>query len=210
MCELNAGNFAGWMNSFRESLVKGGGMQVPCGECVACCASSLFIHIAPDEKETLESIPEELLFPAPGFPKGYLLMGYDSKGLCPMYDGKRCGIYNTRPSTCRQFDCRALAAVEYFSAGEVNEIIRQAKRWRFDYGDEESRTLREMVKRSADFLMEYRELFPKGFVPEDEIRFAVLVLKVYDLLYEAIEIKGEKSAGNLNSIIQAALKRFDR
>ncbi len=66
------------------------------------------------------------------------------------------------------------------------------------------------MKRSADFLMEYRELFPKGFVPDNEIKFAVFVLKVYYLLYEAIEIKGEKSAGNLNNVIQAALKRFDR
>ena len=43
--------------------------DVPCGDCTRCCTSSQFIHIAPDEVETLAHIPVELLFPAPRLPR---------------------------------------------------------------------------------------------------------------------------------------------
>ena len=62
---------------------------MPCGTCTACCTSSQFVHIGPDEVDTLAHIPAELLFPAPRMPKGHVLLGYDERGHCPMLIDER-------------------------------------------------------------------------------------------------------------------------
>lgn len=109
--ELPAGDFPAWLRHTRQvQQVRGVGSEVPCGSCTACCRSSLFIHIRPDETRTLARIPKALLFPAPGLPKGNVLMGYDERGHCPMLVDDECSIYADRPQTCRDFDCRVLAA----------------------------------------------------------------------------------------------------
>ena len=46
--------------------------DVPCNGCTACCTSSQFVHIGPDETDTLAHIPAELLFPAPRLPRGHV------------------------------------------------------------------------------------------------------------------------------------------
>jgi uncharacterized protein len=79
--DVPAGRFSAWLGQI--------GADVPCGTCTACCTSSQFVHIEPDEAETLARIPRALLFPAPGRPKGHVLMGYDERGHCPMFvDGR--------------------------------------------------------------------------------------------------------------------------
>ena len=70
----------------------------------------MFIHIQPEETQTLQRIPRALLFPAPGLPKGHVLMGYCDKGQCPMLVDNQCSIYEHRPQTCRDYDCRVFAA----------------------------------------------------------------------------------------------------
>jgi Fe-S-cluster containining protein len=98
----SAGNFSGWLHRTEASLRSGeGGSDVPCGECIACCRSLLFIHIRPDETETIGRIPPELLVPAPGMPKGHLVMGYGQNGHCPMLLDGKCSIYENRLQTCR-------------------------------------------------------------------------------------------------------------
>ena len=87
-----------------------GGSDVPCGTCTACCTSSQFVHIEPDERDALAHIPAELLFPAPGRPRGHVLLGYDERGHCPMLVDGACSIYAHRPRTCRTYDCRVFAA----------------------------------------------------------------------------------------------------
>lgn len=42
-------------------------------------------------------IPAELLFPAPGLPKGHVLLGYDANGHCPMLAEGGCSIF----ASCR-------------------------------------------------------------------------------------------------------------
>ena len=83
---------------------------MPCNGCTACCTSSQFVHIGPDETDTLAHIPAELLFPAPLRPRGHVLMGYDERGHCPMLIDNRCSIYEHRPQTCRTYDCRVFPA----------------------------------------------------------------------------------------------------
>jgi uncharacterized protein len=103
---------------------------VPCGDCTACCTASQFIHVGPDELDTLAVIPADLLFPAPGFPAGHVLMGHDEQGRCPMFIAGACSIYEHRPRTCRSYDCRVFA-----TTGVVPDepaIAARASRWRFD------------------------------------------------------------------------------
>ena len=86
------------------------GSEVPCDGCTACCTSSQFVHIGPDETDTLARIPRRLLFPAPRLPAGHVLMGYDENGHCPMLVDGACSIYEHRPRTCRTYDCRVFPA----------------------------------------------------------------------------------------------------
>ena len=108
--DLPAGCFSSWLRCTRLGLIKENEAFVQCGECNACCASSYFIHIRPDETQTLTAIPKALLFPAPGLPKGNVLMGYNEHGCCPMLTGGKCSIYEHRSQTCRSYDCRIFTA----------------------------------------------------------------------------------------------------
>ena len=66
---LNAGNFSTWLAEMQAALRGERDADVPCDGCTACCTSSQFVHIAPDETDTLAHISSDLLFPAPGLPK---------------------------------------------------------------------------------------------------------------------------------------------
>ncbi|MDQ3896986.1 MAG: hypothetical protein M3326_07025, partial [Actinomycetota bacterium] len=81
--ELPAGDFSSWLVEMRGALRGENPATVPCGGCTACCRSSKFIHIGPDETDTLAHIPPELVFPAPR-PRGHFVLGYDEHGHCPM------------------------------------------------------------------------------------------------------------------------------
>jgi len=99
--ELPAGDFTTWLQAMAAALRDEAPADVPCGGCTACCTSSQFVHIGPDETDTLAHIPAELLFPAPLLPKGNVLLGYDGRGHCPMLADDRCTIYEHRPVVCR-------------------------------------------------------------------------------------------------------------
>ena len=98
---LDAGAFSTWVEGVLGAIGGRSDSDVPCGDCTGCCTSSQFVHIAPDELDTLRHIPPELLFPAPGAPRGHRLLGYDARGHCPMLADGKCTIYHHRPRTCR-------------------------------------------------------------------------------------------------------------
>ena len=50
---LPAGDFASWLGEMRAALRGERASAVPCGECTACCTSSQFVHIGPEECDTL-------------------------------------------------------------------------------------------------------------------------------------------------------------
>ena len=140
-----AGEFGAWLEGMQAALSGEADSDVPCGTCTACCRSSQFVHIEPDETETLALIPAELLFPAPGQPPGHLVMGYDQDGCCPMLVDDACSIYASRPRTCRVYDCRLFAAL-----GRVNDdtpmSAARIRAWEFSYADDDSRALAEQVR----------------------------------------------------------------
>jgi len=131
---IDAGRFSLWLAELDQSLRGDADIDVPCGACTACCTSSQFVHIAPDETDTLARVPVELRFPAPGLPKGHVVLGYDERGRCPMLVDDACSIYEHRPRTCRTYDCRVFAATGVQPEGQPTIAARVA-RWAFDVDD---------------------------------------------------------------------------
>ena len=152
---LRAGDFGEWLSSVRRALRGDGVSDVPCGSCTACCTSSQFVHIEPDETAALARIPSELLFPAPRMPKGHVLMGYDERGHCPMLVDGACSIYDDRPRTCRVYDCRVFAAAALRVDDDKVAIDRQVRRWRFDHASDADRVHHDAVESAAAFLDEH-------------------------------------------------------
>lgn len=179
--DLPAGDFSSWLRTTRTTLAEQGSADVPCGECIGCCTSSYFIHIGPGESQALRRIPKKLRFPAPGLPKGHVVLGYDANGRCPMLADGKCSIYEDRPQTCRSYDCRVFPAAGIEAGDDGKELINQrVRRWRFSYPTEGDREEHLAVQAAATYLQEHAGCFPDGFVPGNPAQLAVLAVKVYD------------------------------
>jgi hypothetical protein len=189
---LPAGGFSGWLRTTRRALKNEGGADVPCGDCNACCKSAYFIHIGPEETPTLSRVPEELLFPAPGLPEGHVLLGHDEKGWCPMLIDDRCSIYEHRPLTCRNYDCRVFAAARLAAGDDDKALITQrVQDWRFSYPTERDHSEHAAVRAAARFLRNRAECFPVGFVPSNPTQLAILAIKVYEVFLGNEQDSGE-------------------
>lgn len=180
--ELAAGCFTSWLRRARHSLLTERESSVPCGDCRGCCSSYYFIHIRPEERETLSRLDRRLLFPAPGLPKGHRLLGHFEDGACPMRIEAGCRIYAHRPVTCRMYDCRVFAAAGIMAGDARQETInRRVRQWRFSYPTAGDRAAHEAVRAAAAFILSAREL-PEGVtLPTNPTQAALLALKVYHL-----------------------------
>ncbi len=163
--ELRVGPFDAWLAGMVAALRGEQDSDVPCGDCSACCTSSQFVHIEPDEADTLAHIPAALLFPAPKLPAGHVLLGYDARGHCPMLVDGKCSIYEHRPRTCRTYDCRIFPATGVAVPDDKVEIGRRAARWSFAFPTTSDEVHRDAVRRAATFLDGHPELFPRGMGP---------------------------------------------
>jgi Fe-S-cluster containining protein len=152
--DLPAGDFASWFEDMRAALRGERDAEVPCGGCTACCTSSQFVHIGPDETDTLAAIPPDLLAPAPLMPPGYVVLGYDERGHCPMLVDGACSIYEHRPRTCRTYDCRVFAATGVEPDDPAGAIAEWVRRWRFTYPTEDDGALRDVVRAAAASIQE--------------------------------------------------------
>lgn len=178
---LPAGDFTAWLREMQGALGGERDSEVPCDGCTACCTSAQFIHIGPDETETLARIPPALLFPAPRLPAGHRLLGYDGRGHCPMLVEGRCSIYEHRPRTCRTYDCRVFAAtgVEVDEGDDDKALIGgRARRWRFEASTATARAEREAVRAAAAFLADNPAL-PEELRPATAAQRAVLAIVVH-------------------------------
>ena len=211
---LPAGGFSAWLRRTRRAQVEGGGVRVPCGECIACCTSSYFIHVGPGESGALRHVPKELLFPAPGLPRGNFVLGYDDQGRCPMLVEGRCSIYEQRPRTCRDYDCRVFPAAGIGAGDGDKELIDQrARRWRFSYPAGRDRREHLAVQAAARFLRERAGCFPAGVVPGNPAQLAVLAIKVFDVFIDdpdAPDHAGrERNDVEIAAAVVERLKRFE-
>jgi Fe-S-cluster containining protein len=177
-----AGGFSAWLDRTRAAQRAEDSVDVPCGTCNACCKSSYFIHIAPDESDTLRRIPKRLLFAAPGLPAGNVLMGYDEDGRCPMLIDEKCSIYADRPRTCRTYDCRVFPAAGIEAGDRTKERLDQrARRWKFSYPTARDRQDHAAVQAAAAFLRDHDDCFPAGALPGNPTQLAVLAVMAYDV-----------------------------
>jgi Fe-S-cluster containining protein len=203
-----AGDFSAWLHLTEASLRSGkGGADVPCGSCKGCCRSSMFVHIKPEETQTIQRIPRALLFPAPGLPKGHVLLGYNDKGHCPMLVENTCSIYEFRPQSCRDYDCRVFTATAIPVDPQAQpEIAQRISEWAFDYESEESREEHRIVREAAAFLNNNRDLFPQGSIPTYPVQLAALAVRVYRLFLErSAKMRKDASAMSDAEIAHAIL-----
>lgn len=152
--DLDAGDFSSWLSQAEAAIRGEGDADVACGSCVACCTSSQFVHIEPDEAATLARIPSHLLVPAPGLPDGHVVMGYDDAGRCPMLAEGGCSIYEDRPRTCRTYDCRVFVAAGV--EPDAPDIAARTARWRFRYLSDLDRARHDATRAAAASLDDAR------------------------------------------------------
>ena len=190
---LAASDFSPWMDQIQGALRGERGSDVPCGGCTACCTSSQFIHIGPDETDTLAHIPADLLFPAPRLPFGHVLLGYDERGHCPMLVDNRCSIYEHRPRTCRTYDCRVLPAAGLEGDDDEALIARQARRWRFSFPTRADQIRRDAVRAAATFLDEHRDSLPIATAPTTAAQTAVLAIEIHHSFLTGDEVMDHAS-----------------
>jgi uncharacterized protein len=178
--DLPAGDFSTWMTQMQGAIRGANSSEVPCDGCTACCTASQFIHIGPDERDTLAHVPAELLFPAPRLAPGNVLMGYDERGHCPMLVDNRCSIYEHRPKTCRTYDCRVFAATGLEPDGdEKEEIAARARRWRFGVAHEADRSTLDAVRAAVAYLRAHPEVLPQGLAPANSTQLAVAAIDAH-------------------------------
>ncbi len=183
--DLPAGDFSSWLAGMQQALRGRADSDVPCGTCTACCTSSQFVHIAPDEADALAHIPAELLFSAPRLPRGHVLMGYDQHGRCPMLIDQQCSIYAHRPRTCRTYDCRVLpAAGVELDEGEKVLIAERTRRWRFSHPTALDRVQHDAIQAAAATLSDHRGQLPAGAVPMNATALAVLAVEMHESFLE--------------------------
>jgi len=210
---LPAGCFSSWLRRTRNALAKEKGSVVNCGPCKACCTSSYFIHIRPEEKQALSRIDKKLLFPAPGLPKGNVLLGYFENGYCPMMTDKGCAIYEHRPLTCRTYDCRIFAAAG-IDAGEEDQVLinQQARLWQFSYSTGSDHAQHEAVKAAALFLQTRGKIFPEGTIPRNPSQLALMAIKVYKVFLKRSEADATQftSDRDIAKEVTAVLEKFNK
>ncbi len=183
--DLPAGSFSSWAARTRRAQVSDEDAEVPCGGCTACCRSSYFVHIAPDETDTLRRVPLELQFPAPGLPEGHVVLGYDEHGHCPMLVEERCSIYEDRPRTCRNFDCRVFAAAGVAPDEDGKALLTaRVRRWNFSYPTERDALQHAAVRAAAAYLRAHPECFPGGSLP-NATQLSILALEVHETFLRA-------------------------
>lgn len=178
--DLPAGGFSAWLDGMQRALRGERGSDVPCDGCTACCTSSQFVHIGPDETETLSRIPAELLFPAPRLPAGHVVLGYGQDGRCPMLSDNGCSIYEHRPRTCRTYDCRVFPAAGLELDDDQGVIGQRARRWRFEHPSPLDRTEHEAVRAAALFVEEHEGVLPEGCPPTSPSQVAVLAIEAHE------------------------------
>ena len=201
---VSAGPFGEWLLQIRASLRGEGGTAVPCGDCVGCCVSSYFIPIRPKDTQAFAVIPAQLLVTAPGQPNGHAMMGYLTDGSCPMLNSGKCSIYQHRPQTCRDYDCRIFAAAGIDAGGADKAVInRRVREWRFTYATEADKLAHDAVRSAATFIQNKRASFPGGRAPTAPTGVAVLAIKVYPIFLN-VDTYARSDAEIANAIIRAS------
>lgn len=203
----DAGDFETWLKSILDSFKTGTGVDVPCGDCRGCCSAGRFVHLLPSDKPAHSAIPKQFLLRAPGMPEGHAVMGYLDSGICPMLKAGNCSVYVNRPSTCRTFDCRVLAATGLSVKGKWGERIdARVRTWRFTFSSPEGRQQLKAIRDAATFIQLHAAAFPGGRVPIEPTSIAVLAIKVHPVF---LSLDSHSDPKEIASAIVTESRRFE-
>lgn len=183
---LDAGEYLDWAAATLESFRSGGGCDVPCGECRACCRAGYFIPVRHDEWDARRAIPAGLLVTAPGL-HGIedAVLATRRRGDCALLVEGRCTVYAHRPQACRDYDCRIFTAAGVTTG--IAAIDARARRWRFRHRDGRSRQAHEATRYAARLMMEHASAFPDARVPPDASGIAIAALKAHAALMDTLD-----------------------
>jgi hypothetical protein len=172
-----AGDFGSWLADMRAVLRGEREAQVPCEGCVGCCVSAYPVPLRPADAAALASVPSRYLtLQADG---GMARMNPREDGTCPMLELGKCRIYQQRPQTCRDYDCRIYAAAGLVPDGGRPVIRERVLEWRFAYADDGARQAADAVRRAAVFIRENAAQFPPAVRAHSATAAAVLAIKTY-------------------------------
>jgi len=119
-----------------------------------------------------------------------MVMGYNDLGHCPMFVDGGCSIYNDRPQTCREYDCRIFAATG-LEIVDKPKVADQTRRWEFETPTNLEVVRQEAVHTCSEFLRAHAHNLPAGSVPKDETHLAVLAIRLHGLFMN-IEVGAER------------------
>lgn len=188
----------------RAALRGQGGTDVPCGDCVGCCVSGYPIVIRPEDRSAVTEIPLQYMARSTD---GRTLMLALPDGRCPMLSERKCSIYDARPQTCRDYDCRVFAAAGIDAGGSDRSVInRRVRAWRFEYSSEADVRAHEAVRSAARFIRDKASSFP-GSAPMAPTGVAVLAIKSYQVFLNP-ETNGGSDEDIARAIIEAS-RAFD-
>lgn len=177
---VEAGSFGQWLATMRAVLRGERIADVPCGDCIGCCISSYPIPLRPEDVRARAEVPEQYLLGQAQQGQRWL-MGFREDGSCPFMNGRACGIYEDRPQTCRDYDCRIYAATGLVPDGQRPVIERRVGQWRFTFPSEEELADAAALRRAAQFIRAHAALFPAGMRAGSATAAAVLAVKTYGL-----------------------------
>lgn len=204
---IAAGPFGKWLADFRASLRGTQGMEVPCGDCVGCCISGYPVWLRPSDTRALARIPVKVLFTSPGIPADHRLMLAQEDGSCPMLIQHQCSIYEDRPQTCLDYDCRVFAAAGIAAGGDDRSVInRRVRAWRFSYPAADDQRAHDAVCAAATFIREHQDCFP-GRVPTAPSGVAVLAIKSYGVFLDP-QLASRTGPDIARAIVEAS-RNFD-
>ena len=138
--DLPAGDFSSWITDVQAAIRGERAADVPCRGCTACCRSSQFVHIGPDETDTLSHIPHELLFPAPRSTGRPCAPGLRRAGSLP--DAGRRRVLDLRAPARDLSDLRlpGLPGTGVADRRQAVDRPAQARRWRFSFPPQRTAT----------------------------------------------------------------------
>lgn len=204
---VSAGPFGAWLRQMRRSLLGDEGMDVPCGDCIGCCVSGYSLQLRPEDRRAAARIPAQFVVSAAGFAKGQLTVRALSNGSCPMLEAGRCSIYEDRPQTCHDYDCRIFAAAGIDAGGADKAVInKRVHEWQFSYPSSIDEREHEAVRAAAAFVRDRRESFAVA-VPAGSMGIAVFAIKAYTVFLDPHI--GTRSDADVARAIIDAVRNFD-
>jgi len=207
---VDAGPFGTWLAHALRVLRGEAEADVPCGTCTGCCTSAYYIRIRPRDRAAVAGIPPAYFVRAEGMAPDEALMAWRQDGTCPALESGRCTIYEQRPTTCRDYDCRVFVPAALEAGDERKAVINaRVKAWRFTFEDDAQRRAFEAIGRAARFIRDKRRAFPnegRG-VPTAPTGIAVLALKSYESFLDD-GAPADDDASLAAGVIEAS-RRFD-